>query len=72
MHPAELFQSGSVGWLDLIGRHFRKTAWLNPEEERFWRGTAETIRRIYPMYRLTLDGLSKAVVHLTDRLARRA
>jgi uncharacterized protein len=84
MHPAELYQSGSswsyeewsetpgIGWLDLIGRHFRKTAWLNPEEERFWRGTAETIRKVFPMYRLTLDGLSKAVVHLTDRLARRA
>jgi uncharacterized protein with von Willebrand factor type A (vWA) domain len=77
MHPAELFQTGSawsyeewsdipgVGWLDLVSRHFRKTAWLNPEPESYWRGTASTIARLFPMYRLTLDGLAEAVAHLT-------
>jgi uncharacterized protein with von Willebrand factor type A (vWA) domain len=79
MHPSELFQGGShwayeewsdvpgVGWLDLLARHFRRTAWLNPEPERFWRGTAATIAQIFPMYRLTLDGLAEAVHHLTRR-----
>jgi len=77
MHPSELFSGGSswsyeewsdipgVAWLDHVARHFRKTAWLNPEAERFWNGTAHTIRRLFPMYRLTLDGLSEAVQHLT-------
>jgi uncharacterized protein with von Willebrand factor type A (vWA) domain len=81
MHPTELFQGGShwisdgsewsetpgVGWLDLMARHFRKTAWLNPEPESYWRGTAATIQKIFPMYRLSLDGLADAVAHLTDR-----
>ena len=77
MHPSELFSGGSswsyeewsdvpgVAWLDLVARHFRKTAWLNPEPERFWNGTAKTIARLFPMYRLSLDGLTEAVQHLT-------
>jgi uncharacterized protein with von Willebrand factor type A (vWA) domain len=76
MHPSELFQGGSawsyeewsdvpgIAWLDHFSAHFRKTAWLNPEPERLWRGTAETIGRLFPMFRLTLDGLSEAVAHL--------
>jgi len=77
MHPSELWQTGGWGgqdfdndvpglaWLDLVARHFRKTAWLNPEPERFWRGSAETINKMFPMFRLSLDGLSQAVAHLT-------
>jgi uncharacterized protein with von Willebrand factor type A (vWA) domain len=79
MHPAELMQTGSswsyeewsdvpgIAWMDLLARHFRKTAWLNPEPESYWTGTAATLRRLFPMYRLTLDGLTAAVHHLTDR-----
>jgi len=82
MHPAELFQTGSswsyeewsetpgVAWMDLLARHFRKTAWLNPEPESYWRGTAATLAKMFPMYRLSLDGLAKAMTHLTDRLRR--
>ncbi|MCU1278223.1 MAG: hypothetical protein JWM53_1769, partial [bacterium] len=33
--------------------------------ERFWHGTAETIKNLFPMFRLSLDGLSQAVAHLT-------
>lgn len=77
MHPSELWQTGGWGsddydndvpglaWLDLVARHFRKTAWLNPEPEQYWRGTAATIGKLFPMYRLSLDGLSQAVAHLT-------
>jgi uncharacterized protein with von Willebrand factor type A (vWA) domain len=79
MHPSELMQGGSgwtyddwsdqpgLAWLDLLARHFRKTAWLNPEPESYWRGTAATIRKLFPMYRLSLDGLAQAVQHLTSR-----
>jgi uncharacterized protein with von Willebrand factor type A (vWA) domain len=82
MHPGELFQTGSswsyeewsetpgVAWMDLLSRHFRKTAWLNPEPESYWRGTAATLAKLFPMYRLSLDGLAKAMTHLTDRLRR--
>jgi hypothetical protein len=84
MHPAELFQGGShwsfeewtnvpgVGWLDFLARYFRKTAWLNPEPESYWTGTAATIKKIFPMFRLSLDGLAQAVNHLTDRTRRTA
>ena len=78
MHPSELWQAGGSwaartstttcpawrGWI-MVARHFRKTAWLNPEPERFWHGTAETHRRHVPMFRLSLDGLAQAVAHLT-------
>jgi uncharacterized protein with von Willebrand factor type A (vWA) domain len=82
MHPSELFQGGSswayeewsevpgVAWMDHLATHFRKTAWLNPEPERFWRGTAQTLGKMFPMFRLTLDGLAEAVGHLTGTLRR--
>lgn len=82
MHPAELMQTGSswsyeewsdvpgLAWMDMLARHFRKTAWLNPEPESYWRGTAGTLRKLFPMYRLSLDGLTQAVNHLTDRHRR--
>jgi uncharacterized protein with von Willebrand factor type A (vWA) domain len=77
MHPAELWQGGSgwtyeawtevpgIGWMDHLARHFRRTAWLNPEPEPLWRGTAQTIASLFPMFRLTLDGISDAIHHLT-------
>ncbi len=79
MHPSELFQSGTswayeewsdvpgVAWLDQLARHFRRAAWLNPEPERLWRGTAEIIARLFPMHRLSLDGLTAAVHQLARR-----
>jgi uncharacterized protein with von Willebrand factor type A (vWA) domain len=79
MHPSELMQGGSswaweewsdvpgIAWLDLVARHFRRTAWLNPEAEVAWRGTAHTIARLFPMFRLSLDGLTRAVQHLTRK-----
>ena len=82
MHPSELFQGGSswsyedwsdvpgVAWLDHLAAHFRRSAWLNPEPERLWRGTAATIARLIPMYRLTLDGLAAAVAHLVGSTLR--
>jgi len=79
MHPSELFQGGSswtyeewseqpgIAWLQQLSATYRRTAWLNPEPESYWRGTAATIGRIFPMFRLSLDGLTRAVQHLTRR-----
>jgi uncharacterized protein with von Willebrand factor type A (vWA) domain len=53
-----------VAWLMHLAEHFKHSAWLNPEPQTVWYGTAETIRRIFPMYRLTQDGLLEAVQHL--------
>lgn len=79
MHPSELFQGGSswtyedwseqpgIAWLQHLQAAYRRAAWLNPEPEAYWRGTASTIGRLFPMFRLSLDGLSRAVQHLTRR-----
>jgi uncharacterized protein with von Willebrand factor type A (vWA) domain len=81
MHPAELLGVGdyeyyatgqhgpaSTGltWLTKLADHFRRVAWLNPDPPSYWRGgTADHIGRVFPMFQLTLDGLSAAVTHLS-------
>jgi len=76
MHPWELHSAGSrwswgddsgapgIAWLAHLGQHFNHSAWLNPEPELAWSGTAEVIGRVFPMYRLTIDGLMEAVKKL--------
>lgn len=77
MHPAELLHVGGaidywyrnptagIDWLRQLKDNFRHTAWLNPEPERFWKGTTiEYVANIFPMWELTLDGLEKAIAHL--------
>ncbi len=78
MHPSELTagagawtwgdHSGVPGvvWLQAMRNHFRKHAWLNPEPERAWNHpTIAAVRRVFPMFRLTQDGLVEAMHHLT-------
>jgi hypothetical protein len=79
MHPSELFAGGSqwtyddwsdepgLAWLQHLSAAYRRSAWLNPEPETLWRGTATTIARLFPMFRLSLDGITRAVQHLTRR-----
>jgi hypothetical protein len=77
MHPAELLESGGaiyfyaqnrtpgMEWLRRLAHHFRRSAWLNPEPERYWAGTTiEAIASTFPMWQLTLDGLAGAVRYL--------
>lgn len=77
MAPYELFSPGGsisltgservegIVWLMRIQRHFRRSAWLNPEPQRFWAGnTIEQIGKVFDMYPLTLDGLGNAMTHL--------
>ncbi|TMA85454.1 MAG: VWA domain-containing protein [Deltaproteobacteria bacterium] len=76
MSPWELQSSGSrwsfgddsgapgIAWLAHLAQHFLHSAWLNPEPAVAWYGTAGVIRRVFPMYRLTQDGLLEAVQHL--------
>jgi uncharacterized protein with von Willebrand factor type A (vWA) domain len=52
-------------WLRRIARKGKASAWLNPEHKRVWTApTVTLIRRVFPMFELTLDGLSRAVDHL--------
>jgi uncharacterized protein len=77
MHPAELLDPGGsmylysqtrasgIEWLRRLAHHFRSSAWLNPEPERFWSGTTiEVIASVFGMWPLTLDGLGHAVRYL--------
>lgn len=83
MHPVELFQPhGAIYWtqhnlrpgIDCLHRlteHFRRSAWLNPEPERYWRHpTVRAIADLFPMFGLTLDGLNAAVSSLVRGPAR--
>jgi hypothetical protein len=88
MHPAELLGGGDwyfskdeiggeamhgVQWMQLLGDHFRRSAWLNPDPPSYWRGgTAEMLSKVFPMFHLTLDGLGEAVAHLSRSNTRQS
>jgi uncharacterized protein with von Willebrand factor type A (vWA) domain len=59
----------SIDRLRFLAKNFRHTAWLNPRVEMEWHyvRTLQTIRMIFPMFELTLDGLEKAVRHLMKK-----
>ena len=59
----------SIERLQFLAKTFRHCAWLNPMPADEWdySRTVEMIRQIFPMFELTLDGLEKAVQHLTAR-----
>ena len=59
----------SVERLKFLATLFRHCVWLNPVPERDWRYTRSigTIRSIFPMFELSLEGLEAAVNHLMVR-----
>jgi len=84
MHPAELLEAyGSIDprkesptpgivWLQRIADHFERTAWINPDDRPYWNGshTARIVQRLYPMFHLSVDGITEAMQALVG--ARRA
>jgi len=56
----------SADRLRFLARTFRHSVWLNPVCQSEWDYTWSigAIRRIFPMFELTLDGLEKAVAYL--------
>ncbi len=83
MHPLELLESGwaidywhnnrspGIEWLRRLGDHFERKVWLNPEPRAAWQHTTvSAIRELFPMFPLTLEGLSDGVDALVG--ARRA
>lgn len=74
MHPAELLEAygnidprrgsptAGLDWLRQIADHFDRTVWVNPEGPAYWEAdTCKIIRRLFPMYHLSVDGLGDAV-----------
>lgn len=62
MAPYELTESSVMGWKKIKDK-FKKTAWLNPEPERYWRATQTTVflSKMFDMYPLTPGGIELAV-----------
>ncbi len=48
-----------IEWLTDIRKRFRKAVWLNPEPRSWWQAVPSTqiIRRVFPMFELTLEGM---------------
>jgi len=59
----------SIEQLRFLAETFPHNCWLNPVPERMWgyTHTIGSIRRIFPMFELSLDGLEGAVTHLVAR-----
>lgn len=59
-----------IYWLMKLAEAYPRRAWLNPEGPDTWRGnTIELVKRVFPMFPLTLEGLGEAVSHLTRGLS---
>ncbi len=55
-----------VRWMMRLREHYPSSVWLNPEPPSgWWQDTIDVLRRIIPMYPLTLEGLGEAVHQLT-------
>lgn len=59
----------SIERLRFLSQTFPHTVWLNPVPKQHWQWTQtiNTIRTIFPMYQLSLDGLDKAVNKLIEK-----
>jgi uncharacterized protein with von Willebrand factor type A (vWA) domain len=83
MHPAELLEphgnidprrgspTPGIVWLQRIARHFERTVWVNPDPAGAWDDThtARIVRRLFPMFHLSVDGLGQAVAALVGARA---
>lgn len=82
MAPEELLEPGGaiyyyhnndtpgIAWLRRIQEHFRACVWLNPLPERHWdRSSIALVRKVFPMFELTLDGLDRGIKQLVRKVA---
>lgn len=54
-------------WLLQLKRHYKKIVWLNPKMapgHAPWREAETAVKAIFPMYKLTVDGLNQAMAKL--------
>jgi len=75
MHPAELLEAygnidprrhsktTGIDWLKRFADHFDRAVWINPEPAREWDyvQTTRVIRKLFPMFHLSVDGITDAV-----------
>lgn len=85
MSPYELTHSGGaidyyhsnvdsgLTWLRRFRQRCPNSIWLNPEPQKIWNApTIHLIRQVFPMYPLTIDGLTEAVDVLRGARPNRA
>ena len=84
MHPAELLsprgninprlesKTPGIEWLKRIDDHFLRTVWVNPDPQKIWQSTrtARIVAEMFPMFPLSVDGITDAVAALVS--SRRA
>jgi uncharacterized protein with von Willebrand factor type A (vWA) domain len=75
MHPAELLdpyggidprvttETPGIVWLQRIAGHFDRSVWVNPEPAAQWDRwqTTRLVKRLFPMFQLTVDGVTDAM-----------
>ena len=75
MHPAELLEpyggidprittpTPGVDWLHRIADRFDRSVWINPDPSAHWDDfrTVRVVRRLFPMFELSVDGVTDAV-----------
>jgi uncharacterized protein with von Willebrand factor type A (vWA) domain len=66
IHIEERSGLPSIDCLNFIAKTFPQAVWLNPVPASMWdyTHTISTIREIFPMFELTIDGLEAAVTRL--------
>jgi hypothetical protein len=66
IHLEERDRRPSIDYLKFLAKTFKHSVWLNPVPPNMWMHTQtiRTIRQIFSMFELTIDGLEKAVAHL--------
>jgi uncharacterized protein with von Willebrand factor type A (vWA) domain len=83
MHPSELLEAHGginphatsptpgIAWLHRLASHFDRAVWINPDEATLWDQTYTTrlVRRLFPMFHLSVDGLGDAVQALVGARA---
>jgi uncharacterized protein with von Willebrand factor type A (vWA) domain len=69
IHIAERSGRPSIECLQYLAQTFRHCVWLNPTPRHRWQYTRTIglIASIFPMFELTIDGLERAITHLTRR-----
>lgn len=57
-------------WLLLLKQHYKNVVWLNPKMAPGaapWREAETRVKEIFPMYKLTVEGLNEAMVKLMTK-----
>jgi uncharacterized protein with von Willebrand factor type A (vWA) domain len=69
IYAEERSGKASIECLNYLVQTFPRSVWLNPKPANVWDYTRSimAIRRIFPMFELTLDGLEQAVTRLMQK-----